>query len=347
MKILNIVLILLISIQLYACTIGVISGRNTINGKPILFKNRDSSGPFEQEVTTYERTKDTYKYIAITTYKNKKQKYSHPVVGGGINEFGLIIGNATLIPFMPDAFENDNVEINKAVLEKCQDVNCFKDIVNNWKRTVEINSYYGLIDRNDNAVIYYVYTKFHKFYIEEWNVNELPDGFLVKASTGTILNKPKPKARESRITLLIKNELQKNKLSPDYFMNLLKDIGEDIDKLTVAKYVVKSTLNSYRTRSSIIVNNNIMYSNVGEPLTGVYIPATINYVPKILYIDDMTGKDESSKSIANTIFLENKKELYGDLHGNLLDVKKAKELLSNENKLMENLLKIDNTIQKN
>src|SRR5665648_41287 len=80
-------LLLVFASQTFACTTFVISGKNTADGKPILFKNRDTD---QMQNSLAYFNDGRYKYIGLVDGIPEWKK----MVWGGYNETGFAIINS-------------------------------------------------------------------------------------------------------------------------------------------------------------------------------------------------------------------------------------------------------------
>ena len=83
----TVLLILLFSLDIFSCTTFVISGKATPDGKPLLFKNRDS-GEMQNSLVYF--TDGKYKYIGLVNGTDDWKT----MVWGGYNEAGFAIMNS-------------------------------------------------------------------------------------------------------------------------------------------------------------------------------------------------------------------------------------------------------------
>ncbi|MDZ7633897.1 MAG: hypothetical protein U5L72_05450 [Bacteroidales bacterium] len=80
--------LMILSDHAFACTTYIVSGKYTADGKPLLFKNRDT-GEMNNALVLFEDGK--YKYLALV---NGKETSWNKSVWGGYNEQGFAIINS-------------------------------------------------------------------------------------------------------------------------------------------------------------------------------------------------------------------------------------------------------------
>ena len=168
------------AIPVAACTTGVVSGRVTPDGRPLLWKNRDTSAKNNQVV--YAKGPG-YAYVAIITAGSTQSVWM------GVNEKGFCIENS-VIKDMPTGKKPGmgNGEFMKHALETCASVKEFEDLLAKTNETGRRTmSNYGVIDAEGGAAIFETgHTSFVKFDANDPIV--APHGYVVRSNftmTGT------------------------------------------------------------------------------------------------------------------------------------------------------------------
>ena len=168
-----------------ACTSAIISGKLTPDGRPLLWKHRDTD-ELNNRVEHIARSKDVkYAFIAVVNSTHKEGESWM-----GVNEAGFAIINtasSNMRKYDEDAGDQEGTFMYKA-LAMCKTVKDFEALLKNKKhqpRKVEAN--FGVIDAEGAAAYFetnsYDYTKY--------DVNDTtvaPHGFLVYTNfsfTGT------------------------------------------------------------------------------------------------------------------------------------------------------------------
>ena len=181
-----ILFIMLISTLVYPCTVAVISGKATPDGRPLLWKNRDSS----------------YALNSVKFFKGKKYNYIGIINSTTGGEDGVWSGqNSAGFCIMNSASFNLNIE-EKARAEKeegydypkdeegtfmalalgtCATVEDFEALLKstNGKRGIEAN--FGVIDANGGAMFFETdINSYVKFDANDQKV--APDGYIVRTN---------------------------------------------------------------------------------------------------------------------------------------------------------------------
>ena len=105
------------------------------------------------------------------------------------------------------------------------------------------------------------------------------------------------------------------------------DVCQDINKIQSETIDINRCINSNKTTWGMVVSEDYIYANLNLPIIGVFVPASLDYIPEVLYYDDMSGKNVSSNSIIKTITDKNKEVAFADDKHLYTDV--IKEYLKN------------------
>ena len=160
-----------------ACTSAIISGKLTHDGRPLLWKHRDTD-ELNNRVEYVARGKDGNKYAFITIVNSPKPINKSWM---GVNEYGFAIINTASTNMRKQPIDDDDHEgdIMYEVLGCCKNMADFEKYLNDKKkqpRCVETN--YGVIDAEGNAA--YFETNSYEYY--KYDVNDptvAPRGYLV------------------------------------------------------------------------------------------------------------------------------------------------------------------------
>lgn len=157
------------------CTSAIISGRVTADGRPMMWKNRDTSN-LNNCVRYMEGEK--YGFIAVTSYvKNPKSIWI------GTNETGFSIMNTLSY----NLNEEDGPKGNKngsmmcRALGICKTVEDFKNYLDTIPRPILASANYGVIDAEGHAGYFETGNNGYTFYdIDDRNV--APHGYMVRSN---------------------------------------------------------------------------------------------------------------------------------------------------------------------
>lgn len=165
-----------------ACTTAVISGRATADGRPILWKNRDTKTGKHNEVVYLQKGK--YKAIAVVNANNYK------TVWMGVNEAGFCIENSLSrdLQSKEQSKGPGNGSLMKRALETCATVSDFKELLDQTNasgRSTVAN--FGVIDAQGGAALFETGPKAYTFY-DANDPQTAPYGYIVRSNFSMTAN---------------------------------------------------------------------------------------------------------------------------------------------------------------
>lgn len=302
-----IILLLLSTLSSYACTTAIIAGRASKDGRPLLYKQRDT-GFLDNKVMIFED--GLYKYIGIVNADDKEGKE----VWGGHNQVGFAIMNSASYNLNPETKEEKPERegiIMKLALQKCKTLKDFETLLDTLPKPMFLSANFGVIDAKGGAAYYetgdYGYTKF--------DVNQTKEGYLIRTNYSYSGDRDRDLglSRDIRATALfhelhVQNDLSHIAIHQKVSRNLHHGITnvnlyDEIPKNKDTPHFVpfRDYIPRYSTSSSIIVQGvsklqapslTTMWTILGSPLTTVTIPLLItpdNVLPQIVQTNE-TGK---------------------------------------------------------
>ena len=144
------ILISVIVSDIVACTTAIISGKYTEDGRPILWKHRDSD--FYQNKLMYF-TDGKHDYIGLVNSEDLEGKE----VWAGTNSTGFSIMNAALYDVNLD-YEGDYKDregyVMKMALQQCTTLEDFEKFLTDLPKPMGVATSFGVIDANGGAAYY-------------------------------------------------------------------------------------------------------------------------------------------------------------------------------------------------
>ncbi len=314
MKKVIITTILLLAIStnsIFACTTAIISGKYTEDGRPILWKHRDSD--FYQNKLMYF-TDGKYEYIGLVNSEDIKGEQ----VWAGTNSEGFSIMNAALYDVNLD-YEGDYKDregyVMKMALQECASLEDFEKFLTNLPKPMGVAASFGVIDAHGGAAYYETdNNKFVKFDANDPRV--APNGYLIRtnhAFTG-VKDKGYGYIRYENAHDLFANAFATNRLnfqtiitdfSRSFYHSLLKiDYRDNTDSYTEKQHFINAGDLIVRNSSvsAVIVHGvkkgespefTTMWTVLGYPFTTIAVPTWIKggkKLPKIM----MTEENENA-----------------------------------------------------
>ncbi|TWU64918.1 BPL-N domain-containing protein [Crateriforma conspicua] len=165
---------------LHGCTTAVISGRVTPDGRPLLWKNRDTTSSVHNEVVVIDD--GPLRAIGVINAGHDTSVWM------GMNEAGFCIENSLSLDLRDDDDQRKglgNGALMKKALQSCRKVEDFRRLLeqtNAFGRSTAAN--FGVIDASGGASVFE--TGPNQF--QEFDINDpvvAPDGFLVRTNFAT------------------------------------------------------------------------------------------------------------------------------------------------------------------
>ncbi|MFQ6108094.1 MAG: carcinine hydrolase/isopenicillin-N N-acyltransferase family protein [Candidatus Aminicenantales bacterium] len=157
------------------CTVAAVSGKATPDGRPLLWKNRDTTAVANKVV--YVKG-EKYGFIALINAGDVKIENAW----AGINSEGFAIMNAASSDLATgEEAMNDNGRFMREALGRCADVSDFERLLNATEGKRRVGANFGVIDARGNASIYETSSTSHvKFDTNDPRV--APQGYIIRTN---------------------------------------------------------------------------------------------------------------------------------------------------------------------
>ena len=171
------ILLLLFGINSYECTTAVISGKATKDGRPLLWKHRDTESFNNKMVFIKGRL---YNFVGLVNSQDDRSE-----VWGGTNSEGFSIINSYSYNLKPldDSSVKDNQEgiIMYLALECCATAQDFQNLLDTLEKPYGVEANFGIIDAHGGAV----YFEVNNFQYKKYDANDskiAPNGYLIRTN---------------------------------------------------------------------------------------------------------------------------------------------------------------------
>jgi hypothetical protein len=311
--------------HIQACTTAIVSGKYTKDGRPILWKHRDSD--FIHNKLMYFAD-GKFEYIGLVNSSDLEGKE----VWAGTNVAGFSIMNAALY----DVNLNDKTEykdregfLMKMALQQCATIEDFEKLLNNLPKPLGIAASFGVIDAKGGAAYYE--TDNHSFVKYDANDSRIaPNGYIIRTNFSYRGEKDKgfgyiryENAHDHFNLAFASNTLDYKAILHDFdrsfYHSLLKiDYRENIEEYNQKFKFINAEDLIVRNSSvaSVLIHGvkkgespdiTTMWTILGFPYTSVAIPVWVKggkELPKIL------TADKSNNAPLCEVSLELKKRCY-------------------------------------
>jgi len=292
--------------QLFACTTAIVSGKFTPDGRPLLFKHRDSN-KFQNKLMFF--TDGKYPYIGLVNSEDSLGTQ----VWAGFNSAGFAIMNAASY----NLNVNDTTHIKdregflmKKALQNCATLEDFEKLLRELPKPLGVEANFGVIDAQGGAAYYetgnFTYVKF-----DANDPKIAPFGYIIRTNysfTGQ-QNKGYGYIRYLTAEELFYNAAAVNDLTVDYIIkhvsrslrhSLLKtDLAESLPRNSKTPHfvILEDYIPRFSSVSSVVIQGvkkgespslTTMWTILGFPLSSVAVPTWISggeKLPTVLTAD--------------------------------------------------------------
>lgn len=287
------VLLLESAAQTLACTTFLLSGKYTADGKPLLFKNRDTD---EMQNSLAYFTDGKYKYIGLVDGKKDWEK----AVWGGYNETGFaIINTAAYNNNLGDTtkLKDKEGEVMKLALQNCRNLADFEKLLESLPKPLGVDANFGVIDAFGGAAYYETGNRDFKKY-DANDPKIAPNGLLIRTnhSMRADLTKGFGFCRFHTAESALNEAATSKQLSPQFLFNQLsRNLTHSLTKTDLwTELPAKREVPEFKffidyiprviTSAAILIvgakdqkqaDQAMMWTILGFPLTSVAVPVWI------------------------------------------------------------------------
>ncbi len=283
-----------------ACTSAIIAGRCTPDGRPLLWKNRDTSC-LQNFVDTVAPTADgSLGYVALFNAGDSLRREAW----AGVNRESFAIMNTASYNLVPDTArirDREGLLMSRA-LACCRTLDDFERLLDTLPRPLGVQANFGVIDTNGRAAFYETCdTGFVCF-----SLDEAEDGVLIRTNFSISGNDGAGFGyiRYDNASHLIRPVAARRKITPafltdtvscSYYHSLL---GQDALAGNQRWIIDQDYIPRHSTSASIVITGKsgpddksppVMRCALGYPPCASAIDATPQYVPEQLRPDPDTG----------------------------------------------------------
>lgn len=209
--------------DMQACTTAIVSGSTTPDGRPLMFKNRDTGDPHNL-VRYFED--GAYPYLGVIAASDTLGTR----VWQGVNSAGFAIMNALSYNInygdTATVADTDNGTIIKLALQTCASLDDFERLLNDRSRPLGVEANFGVIDGHGGAAYYETGNSgFTKFDANDPKV--APFGYIVRTNFSFMGKKDKGQGyiRYQTAENLFFSAAAMNAITPEF---ILRDVARSL-----------------------------------------------------------------------------------------------------------------------
>ena len=156
----------------WACTSIIITGKATPDGRPLMWKHRDTGAPYNH-IAYFDE--GGYRFLGLVNSDDPQG-----AVWTGTNETGFSIMNTASYNLKDDDVKEMDHEglVMRQALRVCKTVGDFEHFLDTLARPMRVEANFGVIDAYGGAA--YFETNNHRYYKKDVNDTSLaPDGYMI------------------------------------------------------------------------------------------------------------------------------------------------------------------------
>ena len=178
MKRLSFILIVMLAVVAgEACTSAIVSGKLTANGRPLLWKNRDT-GDQNNRVERFKAHDGLLEFVALMDARDSRDSAAWM----GFNERGFAIMNTASYNLNKDNVSEKDMDkegvVMRYALERCVTVDDFERVLQQWKKPMGVEANFGVIDAFGNGA----YFETGNYTYKKYDLNDEPTGILTRTN---------------------------------------------------------------------------------------------------------------------------------------------------------------------
>lgn len=292
------------------CTSAIVSGSLTRDGRPILWKNRDTSHPINY-VACKEASDSSHAFVAL--YNSDDPRGLEAWIG--YNDAGFAIMNTASynLHHPSDNFKDREGFIMSKALARCASVDDFRTMLDTLPKPLGVEANFGVIDAHGNGGFFETDDLGYKFYpLDTEHPILIRTNYSVSGGEGGL-----GQVRYVNACTLLAPNIVNGDITPELLTDGLSRSfyysPDCTDKSTVATVIDKDFIPRHSTSASVAIegvnspemaDETVMWTLMGYPPCGYTQPVTLNYIPDNLRQDSKGGCEASRQAneLMNSVF---------------------------------------------
>lgn len=262
-------LVSILSINLesvYACTSAIISGEYTVDGRPLLWKNRDTSNT-DNKVEYIPGSDGAFSYVALFNASDRKCKEAWM----GMNEVGFAVMNTASYNIKNDKVPSRDMdkegEVMTIALKTCTTVDDFAKLLETLPRPMGVEANFGVIDALGNGAYFETNNNSYK----RFDLADAPNGYLVRTNYSHSGRKGEGYGftREDDAIYLLDSVVKDRQATPELLTETLSrsfynaELKRDFSN-SKGSVIDEGFIPRYKTTATIVIEGMSPFDNVEE-----------------------------------------------------------------------------------
>ena len=338
-----------VPVNVLACTSFIVSGKATKDGRPLLFKNRDTN-----DLNNYYHYFKGSKYDFLGDISNNPKSQG---IWFGHNTAGFAIMNTAAYNLNPQSSPEDRKQadggkdgiIMRLALEQCANLKDFETLLDTLPKPLACNSNFGVIDANGGCAYYETGNNgYVKFDVNDPKI--APLGYIVRTNFGFSGDRTQDKgiSRFNAISDICLKLSNTNDFSVENILGITRYLKHGLtaqnlydiippDSSTPQFVAFRDFIPRYLTASSVLIQGvkpgespllTVSWTIIGSPLTTVVVPVMIAPSKKSPSLLDKTAENGS---VLSNWGLTLKKDLFPIERGEGADYINLSKLINSQN----------------
>lgn len=299
------------------CTSAIISGRLTASGKPILWKNRDTSAADNKVAYIAPADTGCIPYVALFNAADKKCEQAWI----GINKAGFAVMNTASYNLKDDKVPDSKMDregyIMSIALQHCKSVDDFAELLDRLPKPLGVEANFGVIDTAGNGA----YFECDNYKYRRFDLADEPDGYMVRTNYS---HSGRPgegygQIRERNAIHLLEPFVKSGDIEPYIFTDILScsfyhDLyGCDMSQQGKRYLVDQDFIPRFTTTATVAIEDGVMWTAIGYPPVAEVFPVWCD--PSGVH-PDLEGTSVNGTCAAGNRAMERKKQVFCVKDGN-------------------------------
>lgn len=253
----------------HACTSAIVSGRLTASGRPILWKNRDTSATDNKVEYIAPGVAGELAYVGLFNASDRKCREAWV----GINEAGFAVMNTASYNLKADNVPAGKMDregfVMAHALKHCRTVDDFARLLEELPKPLGVEANFGVVDADGNGA----YFECNNYKYIRYNLEDEPDGVLVRTNYSHSGRKGEGygQIRERNAESLLLPYIAEGGIEPYLFTDVLSCsfyhdlLGKDMAAQGGRYIIDQDFIPRYTTTASVVIEGGVMWTALGYP----------------------------------------------------------------------------------